>query len=151
MAAAIAAATCPVPRVEAALFHLDTVLVGHAGNAPDPLTGLGAVSYQYHIGATEVTNAQYASLLNAVDPGGTNPHDLYNPNMTNATGFAVVKGGLDYNPAATESRGVGGRHDDRLVSGGTRAHCTVASRMERTPGAHRTQRYTYQAPIVFIL
>ena len=102
VAAGIAAATCPLPHVEAALFSLDTVLVGHAGNAPDPLTGLGTVSYQYHIGATEVTNAQYAAFLNAVDPGGSNPHDVYNPNMTNATGFAVVKGGIDYIPAAAD-------------------------------------------------
>jgi formylglycine-generating enzyme required for sulfatase activity len=102
VAAALAAATFSVSLVHADVLHLDTVIVGHAGNLPDPLTGYGSVAYTYHITATEVTNAQYASFLNAVDPGGINPHDLYNPNMTNATGFAVVKGGIDYDPAAAD-------------------------------------------------
>ncbi|THJ12571.1 MAG: VPLPA-CTERM sorting domain-containing protein [Nitrospira sp. CG24C] len=83
---------------EASYFNIDTVVVGHAGNSADPLTGLGAVSYEYRISSTEVTNAQYAAFLNTVDPGGVNPHDLYNPDMTNATGFAVVKGGIDFDP-----------------------------------------------------
>lgn len=82
-------------------FDLPTVRVGNAGNGADPLTGLGAVSYEYSIGTTEVTNAQYAAFLNAIDPDGVNPHELYNPNMTNATGYAVVKGGLDFDPLAT--------------------------------------------------
>ena len=94
MAAALAAATLPVVLVQAAVLPLDTVGVGHAGNLPDPLTGRGSVAYAYHITSTEVTNAQYASFLNAVDPTGNNPHDVYNPNMSNATGFAVVKGGV---------------------------------------------------------
>lgn len=35
--------------------------IGNAGNAADPSTGYGAVSYDYRIATTEVTNAQYAS------------------------------------------------------------------------------------------
>lgn len=85
---------------EASFFNIDTVLVGHAGNSADPLTGFGAVSYGYHISSTEVTNTQYAAFLNAADPNGVNPHDVYNPNMTNASGFAVVKGGIDFDPGA---------------------------------------------------
>ncbi|MDN5940477.1 MAG: VPLPA-CTERM sorting domain-containing protein [Nitrospira sp.] len=85
---------------EASGVNIGTVLVGHAGNAPDPLTGLGAVPYQYYISSTEVTNAQYASYMNRVDPHGVNPHDIYNPDMTNVTGFAVVKGGIDFDPGA---------------------------------------------------
>ncbi|MCS6897413.1 MAG: formylglycine-generating enzyme family protein, partial [Nitrospira sp.] len=53
---------------EGAVIRFDTVVVGNPGNLPDPLTGLGAVAYSYHITATEVTNAQYAAFLNAVDP-----------------------------------------------------------------------------------
>lgn len=77
---------------------LELVPVGNEGNAPDPATGFGSVAYPYRIGATEVTNAQFARFLNAVDPDGTNPHGLYNANMSDDT--AVVKGGLDYLPAA---------------------------------------------------
>ncbi|MBL8532248.1 MAG: SUMF1/EgtB/PvdO family nonheme iron enzyme [Betaproteobacteria bacterium] len=93
-------AAAPVAIASAATLDIAMVRVGNAGNGADPLTGLGAVPYEYYIGTTEVTNAQYAAFLNAVDPSGVNPHDLYNPNMTNATGFAVVKGGIDLVPEA---------------------------------------------------
>ncbi len=85
---------------EASPVTLTSVPVGNPGNSADPLTGHGAVAYQYYITSTEVTNAQYAAFLNAVDPNGVNPHDLYNPDMTNATGFAVVKGGINFAPGA---------------------------------------------------
>jgi formylglycine-generating enzyme required for sulfatase activity len=49
-------------------------LVGNAGNAPDS-TGLGAVAYDYRIGTTEVTNAQYAAFLNA--KAKSDPMGLY--------------------------------------------------------------------------
>lgn len=101
VAAALAAAAIPVSHIHATILPLDTVVVGHAGNLPDPLTGRGSVAYTYHITTTEVTNAQYTSFLNTVDPTGSNPHDLYNPDMTNATGFAVVKGGINFDPQAT--------------------------------------------------
>lgn len=68
MAAAFAAATLSLSLVHAAVLPLDTVVVGNAGNLPDPLTGRGSVAYTYHITNTEVTNAQYAAFLNAVDP-----------------------------------------------------------------------------------
>lgn len=100
VAAAFAAATYPISLVHAAVLPLDTVVVGNAGNLPDPLTGLGSVGYSYHITNTEVTNGQYAAFLNRIDPTGSNPHDLYNPDMTNATGFAVVKGGINFDPQA---------------------------------------------------
>lgn len=86
--------------VEASSVTLTSVPVGNPGNGADPLTGHGAVAYQYYITSTEVTNAQYAAFLNTVDPNGVNPHDLYNPDMTNATGFAVVKGGINFDPTA---------------------------------------------------
>ncbi|WOO43447.1 SUMF1/EgtB/PvdO family nonheme iron enzyme [Rubellicoccus peritrichatus] len=44
---------------------MDSVVVGDIGNLDDN-TGHGAVDYEYHIGAHEVTNAQYAEFLNAV-------------------------------------------------------------------------------------
>lgn len=47
----------------AANITFDTVLVGNTGNLAD-VTGFGAVDYEYRIGTTEVTNAQYAAFLN---------------------------------------------------------------------------------------
>ena len=57
-----------------------TVPVGYSGNAPDTTvmsdatTGYGAVAYSYAIGKYDVTNAQYAELLNSkastADPYG---------------------------------------------------------------------------------
>jgi formylglycine-generating enzyme required for sulfatase activity len=85
---------------DASSVTFTSVAVGNSGNGADPLTGRGSVGYQYYITSTEVTNAQYAAFLNTVDPTGSNPHDLYNPDMTNATGFAVVKGGINFDPQA---------------------------------------------------
>jgi formylglycine-generating enzyme required for sulfatase activity len=59
---------------------MDWVTVGNAGNAADPLTGYGAVGYEYKIGKYEVTNAQYVAFLNA--KGASNSGAIYNSNMT---------------------------------------------------------------------
>jgi sulfatase modifying factor 1 len=54
---------------------IDWVTVGNAGNAADPMTGFGAVAYEYKIGKYEVTNAQYVAFLNA--KAATDPYGLY--------------------------------------------------------------------------
>jgi len=54
---------------------MDWSTVGNAGNAADPTTGFGSVGYEYRIGKTEVTNAQYAAFLNAV--AASDPNGLY--------------------------------------------------------------------------
>jgi formylglycine-generating enzyme required for sulfatase activity len=59
---------------------IEWVTVGNAGNAPDPLTGFGAVAYEYKIGKYEVTNAQYGAFLNA--KGKSNANGVYNSNMS---------------------------------------------------------------------
>lgn len=56
-----------------------TVNVGYAGNAADT-TGYGSVAYTYAIGTYEVTNAQYATFLNAV--AATDAYSLYNASMS---------------------------------------------------------------------
>jgi sulfatase modifying factor 1 len=76
-----------------AVVNIDYVSVGNAGNAKDPATGslYGAVAYAYQIGKYEVTNAQYATFLNAVDPGGANANGVYNANMG-----SNARGGITY-------------------------------------------------------
>jgi formylglycine-generating enzyme required for sulfatase activity len=82
----------PVPRVE-----IQMVDVGNEGNADDPSpNGLGgnsgAVAYAYKIGKFEVTNAEYAEFLNAVDPTGANALDLYDIAMGTTS-----NGGITFN------------------------------------------------------
>ncbi|MEM9353286.1 MAG: SUMF1/EgtB/PvdO family nonheme iron enzyme [Planctomycetota bacterium] len=80
----------------------DFAQIGNAGNAADPQTGFGAVSYNYAISKTEVTNAQYTAFLNAVDPTGANADlggldgFLYNPNVAgNLGGIELQAGNAD--------------------------------------------------------
>jgi hypothetical protein len=65
----------------ASAVTIPTVPVGNAGNAADPLTGnlYGSVGYNYRIGTTEVTNAQYAEFLNF--KAASDPLALYNTSM----------------------------------------------------------------------
>ncbi len=73
-----------------------TITVGDPGNAGElsgegaggagPDRTCGAVDYVYDIGQHEVTNAEYTAFLNAVDPNGMNPHDLYNSEMGSGHG-----------------------------------------------------------------
>ncbi len=65
--------------------------VASPGNANDT-TGFGSVDYSYNIGTNDVTNSQYVEFLNAKDPTGTSPLQLYNGNMSNAT-----FGGINFN------------------------------------------------------
>ncbi|MBY0313398.1 MAG: formylglycine-generating enzyme family protein [Phycisphaerales bacterium] len=69
--------------VASAQVAIEFRTVGNAGNAGDPgnpTSGpLGAVAYEYRIGAFEVTNAQYAAFLNAV--AASDPRGLFNANM----------------------------------------------------------------------
>jgi formylglycine-generating enzyme required for sulfatase activity len=76
-----------------ASINMEFVTVGNAGNAADPTTGYGAVDYDYRIGKYEVTNAQYAAFLNAVDPTGSNSLALYNGNMAGNFGGIELQTG----------------------------------------------------------
>ena len=71
-----------------------------SGNNPSNAT-FGSVGYEYRISATEVTNAQYATFLNTVDPGGSNSYGLWDIRMeynydfpSPGTPYAAV-GGID--------------------------------------------------------
>lgn len=71
---------------------IDYVPVGNPGN-PGDTTGHGSVPYAYSIGRTEVTYAQYAGFLNAVDPAGANKLGLYDD-------FMEARGGIRFIPTA---------------------------------------------------
>jgi formylglycine-generating enzyme required for sulfatase activity len=74
--------------------------VGNPGNAADPATGslYGAVGYSYNIGTYDVTNSQYVEFLNAKDPNGTSPLQLYNGNMSSSP-----YGGINYSAGNANS------------------------------------------------
>jgi len=82
-----------------AAITMDTVLVGNAGNASDPLTGRGAVAYEYGIGKYEVTVNQYVAFLNAVaatDTYGLFPGPSIGIQQSGSSGsyaYSVVGGG----------------------------------------------------------
>ena len=67
---------------------IDTVKIGDAGNPNDTVTGKGAVAYDYTIGRTNVTVAQYTSFLNAV--AKSDPHGLYNTLMSTDLNVAGI-------------------------------------------------------------
>lgn len=74
---------------------IPTVPVGNPGNAPDQDYGfgpLGAVSYAYRIGTSEVTNAQYVDFLNA--KAASDPLGLYLPNMTSDPVGGITQSGI---------------------------------------------------------
>lgn len=92
-AVALLAATCAIGMLApCAQAQLDIALttIGKAGNAADT-TGYGAVNYNYQIGTTSVTNAQYAAFLNSV--AKSDPHKLYNTSMKNYTWGGIERSG----------------------------------------------------------
>lgn len=102
----LAAATAtPAPFIE-------MVTVGNVGNTPDQDFGegaFGAVNYEFKIGKTEVTLAQYAAFLNAV--AATDTHSLYNPNLETNLNIAGISrsgtsGNFTYNVFGTATRPV---------------------------------------------
>jgi len=71
----------------ASAVTIDWVTVGNPDNPWDMRMMLGKVVDTYRIGKYEVTNAQYTEFLNAVDPTGAKPNDIYNNSMgTNTCG-----------------------------------------------------------------
>jgi len=90
-------ATFLVAPLTASAVTIQWSAVGNAGNANDPATGnlYGGVGYNYNIGTYDVTNIQYAEFLNAKDPNGTSPLQLYNNGMSEPT-----FGGINYNSGA---------------------------------------------------
>ncbi|EIQ00804.1 hypothetical protein OpiT1DRAFT_05360 [Opitutaceae bacterium TAV1] len=87
------------------LVTISTATIGSPGNTADDAvmaydggtTGYGSVAYEYRIATTEVTNAQYAAFLNAVDSSGANTLALYSSRMSSDTTY----GGITWNSATS--------------------------------------------------
>ncbi len=102
------------PRPALAVTIL-TVPVGDSGNAGElsgagaggfgPNAIVGSVSYNYRIGTTEVTNAQYAEFLNA--KAASDPLGLYETSMGSGVGGIARSGSSPNFSYAT----IGGRGD----------------------------------------
>lgn len=93
LTATLAAASGPAAGVS-----IEWVAVGDPGNAPDaPLTncfsaGCGSVAYPYRISRYEVTNSQYAELLNA--KAASDPLGLYHASMaSDAAAGGITRSG----------------------------------------------------------
>jgi formylglycine-generating enzyme len=88
----VAAAFPPARPVAATTITYEMVTVGDPGNDADVSTGspYGEVAYAYQIGTYDVTIGQYTAFLNAVDPTGTNPHDIYNSSMAGDLNIAGI-------------------------------------------------------------
>ena len=71
---------------------ISTVPLGNAGNAADT-TGYGAVAYNYRIGTTEVTNAQYVAFLN--EKAKSDPLSLFDSNMSSDARGGITRSGSD--------------------------------------------------------
>ncbi len=73
---------------------IDWVTVGDPGNNNDT-NGFGFVADAFQIMKFEWTNTQYVDFLNAVDPSGVNPNDIYNTNMG-----SDARGGISFTSGA---------------------------------------------------
>ena len=80
--------------------NIEMVSVGNPGNTGEQsrvaygdTTYYGDVDYAYNIGKYEVSNAEYCEFLNAVDSGGTSPHDLYSIHMGGGCGGIILTAG----------------------------------------------------------
>lgn len=98
----IAAMLMGLQSASAAPITIPTVPVGNPGNAPDQLRPstynaenlqFGAVNYDYRIGKTEVTNAQYAAFLN--EKAKSDPLALYNTSMGSDARGGITRSGSD--------------------------------------------------------
>ncbi len=80
-AACISALLATGSALRAQSISMSYVTVGNPDNAADSATGdlYGSVSFTYDIGEYDVTDSQYCTFLNDVDPTGANTLDLYSP------------------------------------------------------------------------
>jgi formylglycine-generating enzyme required for sulfatase activity len=86
-----AAAILILAASPAAAVTIATVPVGNPGNAADD-TGYGSVGYNFRMGRTEVTNAQYVEFLNAV--AASDPYQLFTEvSSGNSVYYGIVRDG----------------------------------------------------------
>jgi formylglycine-generating enzyme required for sulfatase activity len=88
------------------LDNLSCIDISDSNNINDPRTGYGSVSYNYRIMIKPLTNSQYVSFLNSVDPNGLNTYGLYSTLMSKlSNGANNPRGGITLvttNPAGSK-------------------------------------------------
>lgn len=77
-----------ISNFASAVVSIDWVSISDPGNAADPLTGRGSVSYEYSISRHETTIGQYAEFLNAV--AATDTYGLYTTFMASNANIAGI-------------------------------------------------------------
>lgn len=96
---------------------IDFTRVGDANNAPDPLTGLGQVEYNYHVGTNCITIEQYTNFLNSV--AKDDKHGLFSQAMQNDVNIAgISRSGKpgSYSYTVMENTGDSGKRPITYVS-----------------------------------
>lgn len=88
--ALVACATLGIPLQHGHSNPVDyeLVIIGNAGNAENSTTGIGGVSYDFHLGKYDVTIGQYTAFLNIV--ARTDAYFLFNENMTTNLNIAGI-------------------------------------------------------------
>lgn len=85
-----------LPAISGAASTDGYTTIGQPGNAPDK-NGYGAVDHLYKISSAKVSNRQYASFLNTIDPTGQNALGVFNAKMQSV-------GGINLRPDAAEGQ-----------------------------------------------
>lgn len=84
----LAPSTAPPPRPRA--VAIEWTRIDRPGNTSDFRSGHGCVAKSFEMARTEVTNAQYATFLNAV-AGRGDPHHLYLDDMSTGVGGGITR------------------------------------------------------------
>jgi formylglycine-generating enzyme required for sulfatase activity len=84
------------------MSYVTVAAPGDTANPADPATGslYGSVSYAYDIGEYDVTDSQYCTFLNDVDPTGANTLGLYSGGIGTGVTSPDAEYGISYNSGA---------------------------------------------------
>lgn len=124
--------------------------IGGAGNAADTAvmrdgtTGYGAVNYDYYVGTTEVTNAQYAAFLNSVAKNDTN--GLYNAQMED---YGIIRSGTAGSYVYSITNGLGQRPVVFVSFINAARYCNWLTNGASTSASTETGMYTITADGLF--
>jgi sulfatase modifying factor 1 len=79
---AFALATAATSALAVTIPMSQIITGSNPGNPASTPAGAGSVSTPFAMAKTETTNSQYLDFLNAVDPNGTNPNQVYSAGLS---------------------------------------------------------------------